>query len=213
MSKKQLIVFDVILLFLLLLLIFSLNTEFINNFDSYIYSLITKNINPNLTAFFKFITFFGSTIFIVIASIGVFILLFKRGRGEQFLFIIILAMILSSILKLIVHRPRPEVIHFVIENTYSFPSGHTMASFTLLGYIFYLLQIEKGKINYYVKIICQSFLLILALLVIISRIYLGAHYATDTIGAVLLSLLVLINSLYYFKNFKKSLPFLPKWMS
>ena len=200
MTKKKLIITDIILISALIWLIFSLNTPYLNQFDSYIYSLVTTNINPTLTTFFKIITFFGSTIFIVSATIIIFLTMFKSKRGVQYLILIATAMLLSSVLKIIIHRPRPDVLKLVIETTYSFPSGHTMAISSLMGFIFYLLEIEKGKGKKLSKIIGQLLCFIITLLVIISRIYLGAHYASDTIGAVIIATLVLINLTFWFQN-------------
>ncbi len=200
MTRKKLIITDIILISALIFLIFSLNSSYLKQFDSYIYSLVTTNINPNLTTFFKIVTFFGSTIFIVSATIVIFVIMFKSRRGPQFLILIATAMILSSLLKIIIHRPRPDVLKLVIETTYSFPSGHTMAISILMGFFFYLLEIEKGKMRKWLKIISQCFCILITLLVIISRIYLGAHYASDTVGAVIIATLVLINLTFWFQN-------------
>ena len=102
-------------------------------------------------------------------------------------------MSLSSVLKLIIARPRPDVLKLVIEDTYSFPSGHTIAISTLIGFLIFLIWQEKGRLNKNLKVVLTVFLSIVALLVMLSRIYLGAHYFSDILGGIIISILVLFN--------------------
>lgn len=192
MTKKKLIIGNIVLLSLFITLIVLIKTENINTIDSLVYQSISSFINPTLTKIFKIITFFGSTIFIVIATIIILSTLWK-SRGKLFLLLIIIAMSLSSLLKLIIARPRPEVLKLVIEDTYSFPSGHTIAISTLGGFLIYLIWQEKGRLSKNLKVILTSILIIVALLVMLSRIYLGAHFFSDILGGIIISILVLFN--------------------
>ena len=183
------IIIDILFIALTLLIAF----DYIIPFDNMIYNLITFNINSYLTTIFKVITFLGSTPFMIFLTIFLFIIfLIKRKNIQAYLVAgtIILSTIINNIIKIIIRRPRPNVIKLVIENSYSFPSGHTMAAVTMYGLLFYL--IGKMSIKKSLKKILRTFLVILPILIGISRIYLGAHFASDVIGAYLLSTSILL---------------------
>ncbi len=183
------IIIDILFIALTLLIAF----DYIIPFDNMIYNLITFNINSYLTTIFKVITFLGSTPFMIFLTIFLFIIfLIKRKNIQAYLVAgtIILSTIINNIIKIIIRRPRPNVIKLVIENSYSFPSGHTMAAVTMYGLLFYL--IGKMAIKKSLKNILRTFLVILPILIGISRIYLGAHFASDVIGAYLLSTSILL---------------------
>jgi undecaprenyl-diphosphatase len=102
--------------------------------------------------------------------------------------------VLSGILKLVVHRARPNTSYAkqMRFQTYSFPSGHTFGSIVIFGLLGYVASRHLlGSFDDIVAVL--SFLLIA--LVGVSRIYLGAHYPTDVLagwalGAVSLLLII-----------------------
>ena len=65
-----------------------------------------------------------------------------------------------------------------------------MASVTMYGILIYL--INKSNLDKRLKIIFSIILGIIPILVMLSRIYLGAHYASDVIGACILSTTLLL---------------------
>ena len=91
--------------------------------------------------------------------------------------------LLSSLLKVLFARPRPAVFPpLTPETTYSFPSGHALAAVALFGFAAYLLWQQKQRI-------WAVFVVLFALLVSFSRIYLGVHYPSDVLGSLSLGLL------------------------
>ncbi len=188
---KKLIVILLSLLFITLTILVKLDLT--TNFDTNIYKLVTCNMNDTLNNIFKFITFFGSTLFIiflVIFFLIIFIIKKDNKKGYLVAFTLVISTILNNLVKIIIRRARPTVLALVTETTFSFPSGHMMASVSMYGILLYL--VIKSKINKTSKIILSIFLGILPLLVGISRIYLGAHFATDIIGGMLLSTIMLM---------------------
>ena len=128
-----------------------------------------------------------------------FLVLKQKDKSYKIAGSIILSTIINNIVKIIIRRPRPEYMT-VVEKTFSYPSGHTMASTTLYGILLYLLLKSNLKKTY--KIVFGIILGILPLLVGISRIYLGAHFFTDVFGGYLLSGLIL-TIIYYIDEIKK----------
>ena len=97
---------------------------------------------------------------------------------------------INLILKILIQRPRPNGFNIINETGYSFPSGHSMVSTAFYGLLIYLSY--KNIKN---KILRRSICIILFFLIVligISRIYLGVHYASDVIGGFFLSIAYLI---------------------
>lgn len=208
MKKKTNIILIIILSMLLLIEIILIKLDYLEVIDNYVYSIINQFITPTNTTIFKFFSFFGSETFIIIICLLALLLAKKKSRGVGFVFIILLSILLNQGLKLLVGRPRPNINPLVIETSYSFPSGHTMIISTMVGlFIFYLWKSQKGsKIQ---KISITTVLSIIALLIMLSRIYLGVHYFSDIIGGIITTLL-LLSIVYYYYTFKYKIPYFPK---
>lgn len=106
---------------------------------------------------------------------------------------------ISLIFKSIIARPRPDpaLIHqlgsFKVAD--SFPSGYVLFYIGFVGYILYLAHVylPKGGIKNTIRLIC----LLLIILIGVSRIYLGAHWFSDTIGAYLIGIIWLLTVVHY----------------
>lgn len=175
----------------------------INIIDSNTYSIITKLMSNNVTAVMIFISYLGSAVVLICLTIALIILL-KNKRDAKFITSnLVIVFLLNKILKLIIERPRPSVLRLVYEEGYSFPSGHAMVSMGFYGFLIYLAY--KNIKNKKIKIPLIIFLSILILLIGVSRIYLGVHYATDIIGGFLIAIIYLglfIKFLYKNKKIK-----------
>lgn len=193
MKKNRIIILS-ILSVLFISLIILIKTNLINPLDNFIYKIITFRISGFITWIMKIFTFFGSTLFIVSLTTLIVLYLFfikkERKKAISIASVIIISTIINNVVKIIICRERPEVLKLVIENTYSFPSGHSMAAVSLYGYLLYL--VNKYDFKKVFKIILSIIFVILPILIMISRIYLGAHYFSDVIGAMILSIILLI---------------------
>lgn len=208
MKKRTNIIIIIALTILLIIEIILVKTNSFPQIDSFVYTLISNFITPVNTAIFKFFSFFGSEIFIIILCLLVLFLFKKKSRGIGFTFILLLSTLFNQGLKLIVGRERPDINQLVTESSYSFPSGHTMIITTIVGlFIFYLWNNKKGSRTK--KIVITIILTIIAFLVMLSRIYLGVHYFSDIIGGITASLLLLA-IVYYYYTFKYKVPYFPK---
>lgn len=92
--------------------------------------------------------------------------------------------ICNAILKPIVARPRPYSINKTIKllvpplRDYSFPSGHTAASFASVSALYF-----AGRKRLAVGA------LVVSILIAFSRMYLYVHYPTDVLGGLIIGLL------------------------
>ncbi len=99
---------------------------------------------------------------------------------------LVLVVALNLILKELVQRPRPEDISLIVETGFSFPSGHSMVAMAFFGLLVWLVwTYEKDRTMRYAC--CAGFSLLI-LLIGISRIYLGVHYASDVLAGFCISL-------------------------
>lgn len=147
-------------------------------------------ISDFATPIAKFITNFGGAIFLVIATITLFIVIRNKKIGISILSNVAIVTVLNQLIKRILQRPRPTEYRIIEETGYSFPSGHSMVSMAFYGYFIYL--IYKYVKNKYVKWISIILLSLLICLIGISRIYLGVHYTSDVLGGFLISISYLI---------------------
>lgn len=175
-----------ILLVIFGVMTYAVVTGEISNFDRSIYDIVTKVTNPTLDRIYKIITFFGSVIGIVAFVLAVVIFMKDKKKAFWIAGGAAGATIVNNIIKFSVRRGRPAEPLFrilVVEKSYSFPSGHTMGSVGFYGMIMFFIwrsNLEKSK-----KIVYSTLLTLLIAAVMVSRIYLGAHFASDVLaGAV-----------------------------
>ncbi len=191
----------------LLTSIYDLDSFFYNNFCRKAPFSERNNLfykyfpNQQVDYFFHIITKLGEgylEIFILLYFL--YFLFFKNKKKYKaitlkFALLSISVQIILNIFKMLFGRLRPYVspepdkfygIFYLIQNDllfnskyYSFPSGHTI---TIWGTIWFFIFLKKRKIS--------AILLPLGVLVAISRIYLGYHWFSDTLGAILLSYLL-----------------------
>jgi undecaprenyl-diphosphatase len=113
---------------------------------------------------------------------------------------------LDAALKLAVHRGRPHPEWAVVISGFSFPSGHAMATTCLLGMLLWLCWAQSTTLMRWLLSIAA---LVLLLGVGLSRVYLGAHYASDVVGGWLAGLAWLGAVFGAFRRAQLKLAFLP----
>lgn len=155
--------------------------------DSEILQWIHAHATPFWDAFFLAITTLGNAEVIIPVALAVCALLWylkKRTYAVIVLFAFGGSGIANFLLKLLFSRERPAFWQSAItETSYSFPSGHAMASAALIIALIYILWTTKWRI--------ASLILGAALIVLIgtSRLYMGVHYPTDVLAGWMVALL------------------------
>lgn len=200
MKLKLYLLLSILLFSACISLSYFVSNNSINQFDIGISRYIQQYANPTLDQFMVFISLFADTPYIYYSLILLTALCFIKNykRETYFILALIPCSFTAALVKRIVNRPRPtDDLVRILEplQSPSFPSSHVLSYTLLFGFIIVLMSSVKS-IAMRVRItaiVLSSFLLIL---IIPSRIYLGAHWFTDTIGGLLQgSLLVL--SLYF----------------
>jgi undecaprenyl-diphosphatase len=130
------------------------------------------------------ITGLGSMAVLVLVTAAAIAYLLLVARGREALLVVIavgVGQILSSLLKLGIDRPRPDLVpHLVEVQTLSFPSGHAMMSavtYLTLGSM--LAGIVPGRAT---KFYVLGVAVLITLMVGVSRIYLGVHWPSDVLA-------------------------------
>jgi undecaprenyl-diphosphatase len=203
------------LLVLLLVVLFSYITHVILTTESLVFDMVVIDgvqsvISDGLTPVMLTITEFGDKyVLITLMLIALLILVFiKRHYWEAIMLIVSLAGgdLIKHLLKNLIGRERPTINPLIIENEFSFPSGHSIASVTFYGMIAYIiwsnLPQRKG-----LRIVTLLAAVLLVLSIGISRIYLGVHYPTDVVGGYTIGgawLLVSILALRSIRRYKRN---------
>ena len=191
MNKKSLMIG--ILSFFFFIILFLIKTDSIANFDISIYNFLATNMNDGLTNIFRSITFLGSGASIAGICIIALIITFhlkKRKIGLVIAVCVTFNSLFGEGLKMIIQRPRPEILQLATESSFSFPSSHTLASVSLCGILLYFVLKWEGDKS--LKIISSTMLVLLPILIGISRIYLGVHNASDVLGGAILAMILLL---------------------
>lgn len=140
--------------------------------------------SPTLTTIMRGISFFGGTMFLFCATtIIVVCFIVRKWKREAILLAVTMigASLLNTTLKLAFKRVRPEpFFNLATPKSWSFPSGHSLASFCFFGALAAIVNARIKSRGLRTAIWIAAVVIIL--LIGLSRIYLGVHYATDVIA-------------------------------
>lgn len=163
-------------------------------FDQQVLIAINGISNTTLDQIVVSTTDFGYVWWVGFATLVAFLLCIKARMYRRALIVVVGvagSALANIILKLIFQRDRPELWELLIsEDSFSFPSGHAMASASIAAVIIVILWPTKWR---YIAILLGS---IYVLYIGFTRMYLGVHYPTDIVaGWLVTSLWVAITAL------------------
>ncbi len=160
-------------------------------------------LNPIMKAISYISSFTPAFVMVALVAVGLWV----WHRKLELIFIVSLTSLealLNRVLKLLVSRPRPvsELIQVLGNDSgFSFPSGHTTYAVVFYGFLFYLTpRLVKQRAATWVL---RSLLAILILLTMTSRVYLGAHWPSDTIGSLFFGGLLLAPAILLHHHYAK----------
>ncbi|WP_295674753.1 phosphatase PAP2 family protein [uncultured Mucilaginibacter sp.] len=161
--------------------------------------------NPFLDTMMKAASWFGyfpgSAIVVLLGSMVFFI--FKYRKEALFVLLTSISGLISSVIKMLVNRPRPSAPDVrIVQKVYeqSFPSGHVLFYIVYFGFLIVLMY-QLKTIPKMIRIAVAVFSAMLIFAIPFSRIYLGAHWFTDVLGGFLLGMLCLyLLCIFYFRK-------------
>jgi len=194
MKKNNILIITATLsfiLFILILLGIYLNWPILK-LDIKTNSLMQSIETPSMIKLSNYIgEIFSTKILIAVAFLLSIYFLIKKNKEDSVFSAatISIGAIFVFIIKNLVHRLRPENIS-IIEDDFSFPSGHAAMSLIFFEIITYL--IFKNTKSNKIKIITLVISILAVLIISFSRLILDAHWLTDIIAGLSLGLFILI---------------------
>lgn len=155
----------------------------------------------------KLVTFMGNFSTVVVLVVLLAVYGFVLGKRHAPLMLVVSTLggfLLSLFLKTLVGRPRPDpdLINQIGNFLWldSFPSGHVLEAVSLYGFLLYIAytQLKKSIFRHLIIGICAVVIILMGL----SRIYLGAHWFSDVLGAYLVGFIWLSFVVYIYQRLK-----------
>lgn len=149
-------------------------------YDEAVLRFVNKFASPELDMVSVGLTQLGGYTGAAVLAAGAGALLWLRNRRSMALFVAVGvggAIVLNGLLKAVFQRDRPELWErLVTENSYSFPSGHAMASGALALSLIVVLWPTRWR---WAGLLVGS---VYMLGIGLTRMYLGVHYPTDIVA-------------------------------
>ena len=152
--------------------------------NSFAFQLMKSIANPTLNSFMALIA--ADMAVIAVLVLLAFYLYYKKDKNVfTYLFTAIAIYVISDLIKLIVHEPRPCTVPGLSwintvgcdASTFSFPSNHATM---LTGLSLFVGAYKYLRILYVIWLV----------LILVGRVYLGAHYLTDVIAGMAIGLII-----------------------
>ena len=159
--------------------------------DTMAYLLFVERLRSDaLTPLMEAFTSLASVVVLAVLAAVIAALAPGKAPGWCVAVNLVCVVALNTLLKYLVQRPRPDGFRLISESGYSFPSGHSMVAMAFFGLLIWMVWRYHRRDAMRV-VWCACFGLVIVM-VGVSRIYLGVHYASDVLAGFCVSLVWLI---------------------
>jgi membrane protein DedA with SNARE-associated domain/membrane-associated phospholipid phosphatase len=161
--------------------------------DPRIHTWVLAHRIPSLDVFFETVTWLGATaVTVPLLAIGGGLLARSRRSWTPMLDIAAVygtVILLHAVVGQLVHRHRPPATDWLASaGGWAYPSGHTTQAVAAWGILALIVSTGASR---RAQVLAGSAATGVAVLVAVSRVYLGVHWTTDVLGAAALSVAVL----------------------
>jgi undecaprenyl-diphosphatase len=188
-------------LFVLLAEQFRLTTSVVYLADQAVHTWFGHERQPAMTVLLQTATTMGGLAGETVIVAAVAVMLLVRKERASAIFVMVTAAtgaLLNTALKMIFVRARPDVATaLAVARWYSYPSGHAMASFITFGALAYLALRQPWP--WRARSAGLAIALTMVVLVGVSRVYLGVHWASDIAGGWSAGIVWLVTALVAFE--------------
>ena len=176
-------------------------------FDFRVMNYVHMHETLQLVQIMKWVTFFGSSQFLLPAYILLIIFYVIKKNTAYAIDIAIISISSTAIMFLLKnifkrHRPPMPIVKTIVG--YSFPSGHSLSSFIFCSILVYL--IFQSSLTKTLKYIISFLLLLFALTIGVSRIVLNVHFASDVIAGFCLGFVLVILAFNIMRRIRREHP-------
>lgn len=151
------------------------------HFNRVVLVWVGQHIQPSWTPYVLGLSFLGTPLGISLLSVLFGLVLLARRKAWDALTLLAVMLgggALTVVLKALFKEPRPNAFPpLSIETSYSFPSGHALLGLCFFGYLAYWLIAQAPRVWW--RWMLGALSLGMALLISLSRLYLGVHWPTD----------------------------------
>jgi membrane-associated phospholipid phosphatase len=153
--------------------------------DTWVGTWLHLHVMPLITEAMMVISFLGAPSTLTAVTAVVCVALVRKRSYDRLVTLVTLVLggnLLNYGLKHLIHRGRPTFEDpLPTLSSYSFPSGHAMASTVFYGFVIAcVLTMARQRHN-----VATTAGILMIGLVCLSRVYLGVHYVSDVLGGIL----------------------------
>jgi membrane-associated phospholipid phosphatase len=157
----------------------------LTSIDAWVGTWLHLHAMPPITQAMIVISFLGAPSTLTAVTAVVCVVLVRKRSYDRLVALVMLVLggnLLNYGLKLLIHRGRPTFEDPLLSlPSYSFPSGHAMASTIFYRFaIAFVLTTRRQRHN-----AATAAGILMIGLVCLRRVYLGVHYASDVLGGIL----------------------------
>ena len=156
-----------------------------SSMDTWAGSWMRLHATPPITYAMIAISFLGAPSTLTVVTAVICVVLVRKRSYYRLIALTTLVLggnLLNYGLKVLIHRDRPTFEDPLLTlPSYSFPSGHAMASTVFYGFV--IGCVLKMTLQWHKAATAAGILMIA--LVCLSRVYLGVHYLSDVLGGIL----------------------------